>query len=293
MAEADGYIERGLRTADGLTLSYRDYGSRFATKTPVLCLAGLTRNAKDFHDLALDLAPDRRVVSLDARGRGRSDYDDNWSNYTLIQEVGDVLTLLSQEFDEPCIIIGTSRGGLQSMILHGVRPGMIAGIVLNDIGPELEPEGLTRIMGYLGIAPEPLETWADAVAALKTSNEDGFKGLSEADWTAWAQRTFREEDGKPVLDYDIRLRDAALEAGSLGADFWPQFRGLQDTPVLMMRGENSDLISADTVAQMRRTKPDMIAITVKGRGHVPFLDEPEARGALLSFIATVDAGRTA
>jgi len=293
VVDESGFTERELRTADNLALSYRDYGSRFSTRMPVLCLAGLTRNARDFHDLALALAPDRRVISLDARGRGRSEYDPDHSNYTLIREVGDILGLLSKEFDQPCIIVGTSRGGLASMILHGVRPDMIAGIVLNDIGPELEPAGLTRIMGYLGIAPEPLETWDDAVAAMKASNAHEFSGLDEAAWRAWAERTFRDQDGVPVLDYDPRLRDAMLEAGSGAPDFWPQFRSLADTPVLLLRGENSDLLSARTVQQMRRMKPDMTAVTVRGRGHVPFLDEPEARSAILSFIAETEAAAKA
>ncbi len=287
----EGFIERGLRTADGITLAFRDYGSRLATRTPILCLAGLTRNARDFHDLALTLAPERRVVCLDARGRGRSDYDETYSNYNLIREVGDVLTLLSQEFDRPCIIVGTSRGGLAAMIVHGVRPDMIGGIVLNDIGPELEPAGLTRIMGYLGIPPEPLENWDDAVAAMKASNGAEFEGLDDAQWRAWAERTFRDDDGVPILDYDLRLRDAVLEAGPMGADFWPQFRSLVETPVLLLRGEHSDLLSGETVQKMRRAKPDMTAVTVRGRGHVPFLDEPEARGAILSFIAETDAAR--
>jgi len=290
--EDEGFTERGLRTADGITLAFRDYGSRFATRTPVLCLAGLTRNAKDFHDLASALAARRRVVCLDARGRGRSDYDETYSNYNLIREVGDVLTLLSQEFDRPCIIVGTSRGGLAAMIAHGVRRDMIAGIVLNDIGPELEPAGLSRIMDYLGITPKPLENWDDAIAAMKASNEAEFEGLDDAQWRAWAERTFRADDGVPILDYDIRLRDAVLEAGPTGADFWPQFRSLAETPVLLLRGEHSDLLSVETVQKMRRAKPDMTAVTVRGRGHVPFLDEPEARAAILAFIAEQDARRS-
>ena len=120
-------------------LSFREYGSRISKATPVLCLPGLTRNAKDFHDIALKMAPERRVLSLDARGRGGSDYDPTFSNYNLVTEVGDVLSLISAQFDRPCIILGTSRGGLAAMILCGVRPSMLAGVVLNDIGPVLEP----------------------------------------------------------------------------------------------------------------------------------------------------------
>lgn len=289
VADETGFSTREMRTADGLTLRYRDYGSRFSTRVPVLCLPGLTRNAKDFHDLALALSPAHRVVSLDARGRGRSDHDPHYTNYTLIREVGDVLSLLSKEFDRPCLVVGTSRGGLAAMILHGVRPDMIAGIVLNDIGPELEPAGLARIMDYLGIVPEPLDSWDDAVAALKTSNETEFAGLDAAAWRAWAERTFRDEDGVPRLDYDPRLRDAVLETAPGDVDFWPQFRSLGETPVLLLRGEHSDLLSKETVARMRRVKPDMTAVTVRGRGHVPFLDEPEARAAILSFVDELDS----
>ncbi len=282
------FAERSLRTADGLTLSFRDYGSRFSQATPVLCLPGLTRNVRDFTDLAASLMPDRRVISLDARGRGKSDFDPDYTSYTLVREVGDTLTLISQEFERPCIIVGTSRGGLAGMILNGVRPDLVGGLVLNDIGPELEPAGLQRIVEYLGITPTPLNTWDDAVRALKKSNSSEFTDLTEADWLAWAHRTFRDEDGRPGLDYDPKLRDATLSASVGVSDFWPQFRGLGDKPTLLIRGENSDLLSTGTVAKMRRTKPDMTVVTVRNRGHVPFLDEPEAKSAILAFIAEVD-----
>ena len=289
MAGETGFTEHGLRTADGITLAYRDYGSRFARLTPVLCLAGLTRNARDFHDLALALSPERRVVCLDARGRGRSDYDETWSNYNLIREVGDVLTLLSQEFDRPCVVVGTSRGGLAAMILHGVRRDMIAGIVLNDIGPEVEQEGLDRIVRYLQASSRPLRDWTEAIEEMKRANVAAFPDLDEDGWRAWAERTFRDEDGIPVPDYDPHLRDAVESAGPMTVDFWPQFRSLAETPVLVLRGENSDLLSRATLQRMRRAKPDMTAVTVRGRGHVPFLDEPEARSAILSFLNEVDA----
>lgn len=282
------FEERSLRTADGLTLSFRDYGSRFGTNTPILCLAGLTRNSKDFHDLALKFSANRRIVALDARGRGRSDYDPDYTSYNLIREVSDVLSLLSSEFDRPALIVGTSRGGLQAMILNGVRSDLIAGIVLNDIGPEIEEAGLVRIFSYLGITPDPLNSWDDAVAAMKKTNADAFPTLSEEDWLAWAKRTFREEDGVPHLDYDPKMRDAALEATPQGADFWPQFRGLGDKRVLLLRGENTDLLSIATVQKMRRAKPDMRVVTVRERGHVPFLDEPECLTAINEMLSEID-----
>ncbi len=285
---APGFQHRTIHTNDGLTLSYREYGSRFSRTTPVLCLPGLTRNAKDFHEIACRLAPDRRVIALDARGRGRSDYDANYRNYNLVAEVGDVLALMSAKFDRPCLIIGTSRGGLAAMVLCAVRPYLVAGVVLNDIGPVLEPEGVARIKDYLGIVPEPLETWDDAIASLKAANEKDFPGLSDAQWQTWAERTFTEKDGKPALDYDLKLRDAVMETASAVPEMWSQFRTMTDIPTLVLRGENSDLLSEKTVKDMRRAKPDLVAVNIKDRGHVPFLDEAEAIAAIEKLISQLD-----
>jgi len=282
------YETRTLPTTDGLTLSYREYGSRISKLTPVLCLPGLTRNSADFHAIASILGSDRRVVSLDARGRGRSDYDPNYQNYNLVTEVGDVLSLISAEFDRPCLILGTSRGGLAAMILCGVRPSMVAGVVLNDIGPVLEPEGLDLIKAYLGIPPVPLETWEDAAAAVEAGNADNFPDLRAPDWLGWAKRNFRDEGGKPVLDYDLNLRQAVLEHTGPVPEMWPQFRAMADIPTLVLRGENSNLLSVKTVEEMRRAKPDLTAVTVKGRGHVPLLDEHESVTAINAFAERVD-----
>ncbi len=283
------YKTRTLPTTDGLTLSFREYGSRISDATPVLCLPGLTRNSADFHAIATILESERRVISLDARGRGRSDYDPNYQNYNLVTEVGDVLSLISAEFDRPCIVLGTSRGGLAAMILCGVRPSMMAGVVLNDIGPVLDAKGLDRIKDYLGIPPVPLDNWEDAAAAIEASHAEDFPDLRAPDWLAWAQRTFREENGKPVLDYDLKLRDAVLEQTGPVAEMWPQFRAMADIPTLVLRGENSDLLSVQTVEEMRRAKPDLTAVTIKGRGHVPLLDEYESVSAINAFLMQVDA----
>ena len=282
------YQNRTLPTTDGLTLSFREYGSRIADATPVLCLPGLTRNSADFHAIASILANGRRVISLDARGRGRSDYDPNYRNYNLVTEVGDVLSLISAEFDRPCAILGTSRGGLAAMVLCGVRPSMLAGVVLNDIGPVLEERGLEQIKTYLGIPPVPLETWEDAASAVEKGNAEKFPDLRAPDWMAWAKRVFREEDGKPVLDYDLKLRDAVLETTGPVPEMWPQFRAMTNIPTLVLRGENSDLLSAKTVEEMRRAKPDLTAVVVKGRGHVPLLDEQESVTAIKAFLERVD-----
>lgn len=288
IASSFEYEVRRLQTADGLSLCYRDYGPRLSDAVPVLCLPGLTRNVKDFHALAMHLSKSRRVLALDARGRGASDYDPVYANYNLVQETSDTLGLLSQ-IGKPAAIIGTSRGGLSAMILHGVRADLIAGIVFNDIGPEIDPEGIVRIMGYLGVTPEPFEDWEDATAALMRTQRDVFPGLADAEWEAWARRTYRDDDGRPALDYDVKLRDATIEAAGGGSDFWPQFRALCETPLLLLRGANSDLLSTGTVAKMRRMRPDMQVLTIKGRGHVPFLDESESLAGIDAFLAELDS----
>ena len=290
-AAHDAHKARSFRAAVGLTLAFRDYGSPFSQRTPVICLAGLTRSGKDFDKLARRLAPDRRVLTLDARGRGESGYDPKFENYNLIAEVGDALQLISSELRRPCAIVGTSRGGLQALIINGVRPELVRGVALNDIGPELAVEGLTRIFSYLGLRPEPLNTWADAVAAMKANNAADFQ-LSEAEWLDWAKRSFRvTPEGRMELDYDPKLRDAAIAAAQLApsGDFWPQFRALTDKETLLVRGENSDLLAPETVAKMRRAKPDLVVATVRNRGHAPFLDEPEALSALDAFLARLDS----
>jgi len=250
----------------------------------------LTRNSKDFDSLARQLGGGRRIVALDSRGRGKSDYDPDYMNYSLVQEASDALSLLSLEFARPALIIGTSRGGLLSMIIHGVRADLIAGIVLNDIGPEFEVEGLTKIMGYLGVTPEPLDNWEDARAAMKSNHGAAFPNLSDTEWDSWARRTFKEENGALALDYDPKLRNAALETSAPISDFWPQFRRMADVPMLLLRGENSDLLSQETVQQMRRTKPEMRVVVMRERGHVPFLDEPEAVSAITGFLEELDTG---
>jgi len=282
------FLERNFTTHDGLRLYFRDYGSRLSKRIPILCLAGLTRNSKDFHELALRLSVDRRVITLDSRGRGRSEYDPNPLNYSMIVEAGDALGLLSAEIARPAIIIGTSRGGLLSLVLNGVRPDLVAGLVLNDIGPEIQSQGVARILTYLGVQPKQGISLEEAVRSLKTTHKSAFPNLTEEQWQAWAQRSYAETGEGLALDYDPKIRDAILNTTTEGEDYWPRLRRMSNVPTLLLRGENSDILSERTVQKMRRSKPDIRIVTVKGRGHVPFLDEPEVISAIDELLVGLD-----
>lgn len=275
-------------TQDGLRLFARDYGARGSRKTPVICLPGLTRNSKDFDDLARRLSATRRVLCPDLRGRGRSQYCQNWTDYTPANEVLDILDLMGAAGIHQAVFVGTSRGGIVAMLMAAQRPTAIRGVVLNDIGPEVAIAGLQRIASYAGIGDAPA-TWTEAAFRLRMMNEREFPNLTSDDWYMQARRTFAEENGVPKADYDAKIGTAlrkGLEAAN-GAlpDMWPQFKALGHIPVLVIRGENSDILSAETVKQMGKRHGDLSSVTVKDRGHVPFLDEPEAIAAIDGFLA--------
>jgi len=280
-------VERAVFTAsDGLRLAYRDEGRRDG---PVLlCLAGLTRNLEDFEFVARDFADAARIVRLDTRGRGGSDRDPDYTNYNLHREGQDALDLLDHLGLHRAAILGTSRGGLIAMLLATTHRDRLAGVCLNDIGPVIAPEGLATIMGYLGITPE----FADHEAAadgLITANAARFPGVPRARWRRHAERIWTETGTGLALRYDPRLRDALLEqsAGGESPDLWPWFDALAGLPLALIRGATSDLLSAETAAEMARRRPDMIAAEVPRRGHVPFLDEPEAQRAIARFLAAL------
>ncbi len=272
------------RTGDGLRLYYRDYPGP-SGRTPVLCLHGLTRNSADFEDLAPHLAQSRRVLALDVRGRGRSDIDPDPSRYHAGTYVGDVAALLASLGIERVILVGTSMGGIIGMIYGAAHPDSLAGLVLNDIGPEIDPGGLARIAGYVGRGG-PVTSWAEAAAAVRAINEIAFPQADDAFWDRFARRTYREEaDGRIVPAYDPRIADAMAEAGAAPADMWPIFDLLEKIPILVIRGAQSDILSADTLRAMQQRHPDLESVTVPGRGHAPTLDEPAAREAIDSFLA--------
>jgi len=274
-----------FRSPDGLELHARDYGPREQGSTPVLCLSGLTRNSKDAQPLADHIAHERRMIAPDYRGRGGSAYAPDWSSYTVEAELADAIALLDQLGIARVVLIGTSRGGLIAMLMAALHRDRLAGVLLNDIGPVLEPAGLLRIRRYLG-KPLRFTTWRGAVAALKRDNP-GFESLSEAEWLVFAHRLFRDEDGRPVLDYDPNLRRSFPTAARIAAGAPPMWELMAalDLPVTALRGEHSDLLSPETHARMAEKVPGLDAVTVANRGHAPFLDEPESLAAIARLLA--------
>lgn len=281
------YRELFYISQDGLSLFARDYGSRIAKRLPVICLPGLTRNSKDFEILAERLSTKRRVLCPDLRGRGRSQYCENAADYAPANEALDILDLMGAAGIHRAVFLGTSRGGIVTMLLAAQRPNAVCGAILNDIGPEVELAGLKRIASYAGNGESP-PSWTEAAFRLRMTNEREFPALTNDDWYALAHRTFAEENGAPKIDYDVRIGIAlrkALEAAN-GAlpDMWAQFNVLAAVPVLVLRGENSDILSAETASRMEACHARLKCVTVKDRGHVPFLDEPESLAAIELFL---------
>jgi pimeloyl-ACP methyl ester carboxylesterase len=277
-----------FRSSDGLALSYRDYpGPPGATLPPVLCLPGLTRNARDFEALASELARSRRVLSPDLRGRGQSAYDPNAANYHPGTYLRDVLELLGHAGVARVLAIGTSLGGLLTMLLAGAKPGLLCGAVLNDIGPVIDEAGLARIRGYVGKSGA-FASWREAAEACRTANGAAFPDYGDSEWLAFARRACALDAGGGVrFDYDPRIAEpfAGSGAAPAAADPWLLWAPLAPVPTLVIRGATSDILSEATLAEMRRRKPDTRAVTVPNRGHAPALDEPEALAAIREFAA--------
>ncbi|WP_298838996.1 alpha/beta hydrolase [uncultured Roseobacter sp.] len=263
---------------DGLKIYYSDEGDGL----PLLCLAGLTRTTADF-DYVMPHLRGCRVIRMDYRGRGHSDWDKNWHNYSLPVECRDVLTLLDHLQVPRVAVLGTSRGGLNAMGLAMTHKDRLLGVALNDIGPELDPSGLSFIMSYLGRNPGA-KNHVDAARSLERSMT-AFRDVPFTRWMEEAIKHFRKTPAGLAITYDPRLRDAVEAQGAQAApDLWPFFDALDGLPLACLRGEHSDLLSADTLAEMQRRRPDMIAATVMGRGHIPFLDEPESVATLQTWI---------
>ncbi|MEJ2125117.1 MAG: alpha/beta hydrolase [Alphaproteobacteria bacterium] len=280
---------------DGLTLYARQYGKRGGRGRPVICLPGLTRNSRDFHDIAMFLANHptrpRQVICPDYRGRGNSDCDPDWRNYSPFIEMIDVLDLMAILGLEKVALIGTSRGGIITMLMAAIRPNAVASVVLNDIGPIIETTGLARIMGYAGKVPLPA-SWDEATQLVKAMNKRFFTALTDADWAAIARQWFNEENGRPAPGYDPNLSRALseIDIGRKIPEMWPQFEAMKSAPVLVFRGENSDLLSPKTVAEMTRRHPRLSAVTVRAQGHAPLLKDRFTTGLIFDFLRETDTG---
>lgn len=275
------------RSRDGLNLYARSYGAP-SDKMPVICIPGLTRNSRDFEDVAPQIAAQgRRVLAVDLRGRGRSDRSSDPKRYAPKQYADDMSALLAAIKSPKAIFVGTSLGGLVTMTLAMKEPSLIGGAVLNDVGPRVGKAGLARIRSYAG-KPTPIETWADAEAYVKRTNSFSFPGLSEDEWARFARRCFKEENGKVVLDYDPAIARTAnpVIAWLSTLLLWPAFRRLSKCgPLLLVHGEASDIIEPATIARMQRQAPAMRVTPVPGVGHAPQLSEPEAQSAIADFLA--------
>jgi Predicted hydrolases or acyltransferases (alpha/beta hydrolase superfamily) len=271
------YRDLVVSASDGLRLYARDYGPEFSDALPVVCLPGLARTSEDFHDLAESLSGDparpRRVLCLDYRGRGRSEWDKDWRKYDVRIEANDVLQVLTAAGLHKAVFVGTSRGGLIAMALGALHPTILAGVVLNDVGPAIEGKGLMRIKGYVGKLPAP-RTLQEGADLLRQLSDSQFPAFTQEQWLKQAAGTWREESGGLVLRYDPLLMKTleALDLEMPLPDLWPLFEGLKPFPVLAIRGANSDLLSAATLKAMQEAHPRLKAITVPGQGHAPLLE---------------------
>jgi pimeloyl-ACP methyl ester carboxylesterase len=287
-AFVDGYYWSN----DGLRLHYRDY--RGGEKgVPVFCIPGLTRNARDFEDVAARIAAGgRRVIALDLRGRGESGYAPDPMSYVPLTYAQDVTTLADELGFDRFACVGTSLGGIVSMILAAMLPGRVAGVALNDVGPEVAPGGLARIRGYVGQGGT-YRTWVHAARVFADqAGRDRFPDNSIADWLRLVKRAYSlTPEGRIAADYDAKIAEPfAVPGGETGVDLWPALDALRDIPVAIVRGVNSDILSADTAAKMLGHMNRATLVTIDRAGHAPTLEEPEAAEAIDAMLAAADAG---
>ncbi|RWN30939.1 alpha/beta hydrolase [Mesorhizobium sp.] len=290
---SSGFSDFFYASPDGLQLHARIYGEANSAHWPVACLPGLTRNSRDFHELALHLSRraknPRKIIAFDYRGRGQSAYDPDIGHYNVGVEAGDILAGLAALDIEEAGFIGTSRGGLIIHALGAMRPAVLKAIVLNDIGPVVEAGGLAHIRSYLERTPKP-KTHAEAISALRRAHGSDFPALSDADWDRMVSALYRETDDGLVPDFDPKLVDtlAGLDLTQSLPALWPQFEALAAMPMLTIRGANSKLLSTETLEQMRKRHLHIETITVEGQGHAPFLETGGLPGAIAAFLDTAE-----
>jgi pimeloyl-ACP methyl ester carboxylesterase len=279
---AAAFASRFHHSPDGMRLHYRDYPGPSGARLTVICIPGLTRNARDFEDIGPHLADRYRVICADLRGRGLSAYAPDPMTYVPATYVRDIIALMDSAGLMRVAVIGTSLGGIISMLLASVVPHRLLGVVINDVGPELDPAGLARIGGYVGRS-KPAGTWAEAAAAIEAIDGAIFPDYRGDDWARMARRRFAEmPDGSLKPDYDLNI--AKPFAAAKATDLWPFFGSFRMMPVLAIRGANSDLLSPDVFDRIQAAVPNLQRVTVPNRGHAPHLDEPVARAAIDRFL---------
>ena len=285
---APGFEDRYYMVRDGLRLHYRDYPGA-SDKPPLLCLHGLTRNARDWAEFAERYSPSFRVLALEFRGRGGSDYDPQPERYNPLSYASDVLELLDQLGLEQAVFVGTSLGGLVTMTTAAIAPKRIFATILNDVGPDIDPGGVERILTYVG-NDRRFKGWDDAGDVIAANYGSSFDRYTHEDWVKMAKRNCREEDGEIRFDYDMAIAEPFKRTGPTpNVDLWPFFAALGEKPLLVVRGEKSDLLTSKTTARMLEVAPSMKLAVVPGVGHAPELSEPEAIAAIDDFLGTIAA----
>jgi len=277
------YEDRYYVIRDGLRLHYRDYPGA-STRPPLLCLHGLTRNARDWAEFAERYSPRFRVISLEFRGRADSDYDPLPARYNPLTYAGDVIELLDQLAIPQAIFVGTSLGGLVTMTIAAMAPQRIAAAILNDVGPDLDASGIGRILSYVG-NDRRFKSWDEAADAIAANYGASFDRYTHDDWVKMAKRNCRDENGEIRFDYDMAIAEPFKTAGPTpNVDLWPFFAVLGQEPLLVIRGAKSDLLTAATAEKMKAVVPDVKLAVVPGVGHAPELNEPEAVAAIDQFL---------
>ncbi len=279
---------------DGLRLHARDYAPRDPAKAagrpPILCLAGLTRNARDYEGVAQRLSAEWRVLAIDLRGRGESGYAKDPMSYVPLVYVQDIEALLAEIGCTRYVALGTSLGGIVTMLLAGAAHEQLAGALLNDVGPEIDPAGLARIRGYVGRS-NTWPTWMHAARAIAEANADVYPDYAIGEWLAMAKRLYRvNAAGRIVLDYDMKIAEPFRVPGNeAGPDMWRALERLKGVPVTVVRGETSDILPAATAARMVAELPGAELVTVPRCGHAPTLEEPDAVAAIDRLLARIAA----
>ncbi len=285
------YSDCYLTNRDGLRMHYRDHPGS-AGNPPLLCLHGLTRNARDFAELAQRFSPRFRVITLDFRGRAQSDYDPVPARYLPPTYAYDVMELLDHLQIPEAVFVGTSLGGLVTMLMAVMAPQRIAGAILNDVGPEVGQGGIDRIKTYVG-RDVRFRDWDEAADAIASNYGASFDRYTHDDWVKMAKRNCREDNGEIRFDYDMAIALPFNAGGETPqVDMWPLFTALAQKPLLLVRGAKSELLAAETAAKMQAKAPGMKFALVQGVGHAPELNEPEALSAIEDFLALFDRTST-
>jgi pimeloyl-ACP methyl ester carboxylesterase len=290
--QTSGFDEIRIRIHDGVEIYGRHYPAPSSKRRPLICLAGLTRNSRDFHQLAstLSTAGDeaRAVYTVDTRGRGQSEFTNDWRQYAVPVEMLDVQDFMASQHVAGAAVLGTSRGGLIAMVLAAVQPSLIGAVILNDIGPVIEHDGLLRIAGYVGKTQPPL-TWESAAQRIALAEQAWFPDIEEEEWLTIAHQRFNEKNGRPAPGYDPDISKSFSTIGDGPVpELWPQFQALHHAPCLVLRGELSDLLSEKTALEMTRRHPDCQLHTVPRQGHAPTLNDSKSQKVIKEFLYACD-----